>query len=264
MNQNNSSSRFRALSALFSRRISSNEPLPTIGDWIEPGGRLSSSDQAMNVYERAYIARLTESLGETFEATWAVLGDQGFFTVCEYYIRKNGSNSYNLFDVANDFPTFISEVDFSNDFPFLYDLACFELLFAKVFHQKRSPVPRIKMDTAALNENAKFVFHQNMHFFESTYKVHGIWKQRKSQDQEGHEFSKDASSCPEFLTLFRGPDGLIRIHTWDGWELQAIKQLHQGIELAEALKLTQPEQSEEKLVRFFTHLFGSGLVLDIE
>jgi len=264
MSHDSFSSRFKALSALFSRRITSNEPLPTIGEWIEPGGSLPSVDQAMNVYERAYIARLTESLGETFEATWMVLGDEGFFTVCEYYIRANGSNSYNLFDVCVGLPEFVKKVDLSNDFPFLYDLTRFELLFAKVFHQKRAPVPQIAMETTTLNENTKFIFCEGTQFFDSLYKIHPIWKMRKSKDHEGHELPIEVGSNPEQLTLFRGPDGLILIHSWDDWEFQALKQLHQSVGLGEALNSNHSEQNDEHLVQFFTRLFSSGLIIDVE
>src|SRR5688572_29447575 len=60
---------------------------------IIPGGSLDVKG-ALGVYQNGYPARLTEQLGETFEAVWWVLGDEDFLTVCRTYIAENGSQSY--------------------------------------------------------------------------------------------------------------------------------------------------------------------------
>ena len=46
---------------------------------IRPAGRLKTAASALEVYRRAYVARLTEALGDTYEAVWSVLGDDVFF-----------------------------------------------------------------------------------------------------------------------------------------------------------------------------------------
>ncbi len=45
---------------------------------IVPGGSLSAK-AALDVYRTGHIVRLTEALGETFEAVWWVAGDTHFF-----------------------------------------------------------------------------------------------------------------------------------------------------------------------------------------
>ena len=54
---------------------------------IIPVGSLNQK-QVLQVYTNDYYARLTEALGESFEAIWAVLGDEEFFKVCHEYIKK--------------------------------------------------------------------------------------------------------------------------------------------------------------------------------
>src|SRR6476619_4133535 len=71
-----------------------------------PGGHLSEKE-AFEVYALGYKARLTESLGETYESIWKFAGDQIFFEVCEDYISRQSSISYNLNDYGFTFPDFL-------------------------------------------------------------------------------------------------------------------------------------------------------------
>jgi len=256
MNSDKFAPDYKTLTRLFSERITSRQNNASLAKWIEPGGRLKDPESALNIYDKAYIARLTEALGETFEATWMVLGDDGFFTLCEHYIRHTGSHSYNLSDVGTSFAGFIADTDLLSHFPFLHDLALFERLFEKVFHQRRSSMTRMKLDSFQPQENTKFIFADGLQFFSSNYSVYSIWTKRKTAEQK---LPSDVWSKAERLTIFRNHEGTIQIQNWNDWEFHAVKQLNQGACLIDAVGLKG--DNEENLVQFFSKLFSSGLIV---
>ena len=73
---------------------------------VTGGGKLTAAE-AVDVYRGGYPARLTEALGETFEACWRVLGDEDFFAAARDYIARMPSLPHNLSDYGEDFPEFL-------------------------------------------------------------------------------------------------------------------------------------------------------------
>ena len=92
------------------------------------------SNAAVGVYRTGHIVRLTEALGETFEAVWWVAGDEHYFQLAKEFLLAHPSASYNLSDFGISFPNFLDKRQPFSDLPFLADLARFEWLFKEVFH----------------------------------------------------------------------------------------------------------------------------------
>ncbi|MFX5734457.1 DNA-binding domain-containing protein, partial [Acinetobacter baumannii] len=84
-------------------------------------------------YRRGYRARLTEALGETYEAVWRVLGDEEFFSATRSFIAEEPSRSYNLSDYGQRFPDFLS-ARYQQEAGFLGHLAHLEWAFKSCFH----------------------------------------------------------------------------------------------------------------------------------
>lgn len=99
---------------------------------VTGGGRLSPA-AAVEVYRRAYPARMSEALGETFEACWRVLGDEAFLAACADYARATPSASADLADYGRTFPEFLL-ARHGADAPFIADLARLEWEFKELFH----------------------------------------------------------------------------------------------------------------------------------
>ncbi|MCB0393860.1 MAG: putative DNA-binding domain-containing protein [Bdellovibrionales bacterium] len=97
-----------------------------------------TSIEAVKVYKNAHVFRLTESLGETFEGVWSVLGDELFYELSKSYISCFPSQSYNLGDYGESFPDFLRESSIASVFPFVSDLARLEWRFKEIFHMKDS------------------------------------------------------------------------------------------------------------------------------
>ena len=68
-----------SLKIIQSRFVSSafGEANAAFVSWIAGGGKLTPAE-AVGVYRNGYPARLSEALGETFEACWRMLGDMNF------------------------------------------------------------------------------------------------------------------------------------------------------------------------------------------
>jgi hypothetical protein len=95
-------------------------------------GKLSS-DQALNVYTRDFVLRMTELLGDHYEACWKVLGDDDFLAACEEYIKLRPSTFKSLSFYGHEFPQFLQE-RFEEEFEFIFELASYEMEFQRLFH----------------------------------------------------------------------------------------------------------------------------------
>ena len=139
---------------------------------LTPGGTLTSPD-ALNVYSNGYIVRLTESLGETYEAVWWVCGDEDFFQLSRNFILANPSTTYNLSNYGQQFPEFMDYVAPFPDLPFLGDLARFEWIFKELFHTaQHTSVGPDRILSVAQDPNLCFHFGQAVCLFTSPYGVY--------------------------------------------------------------------------------------------
>ena len=186
---------------------------------IKPAG-LKSATGAFEVYRRAYRARLIDSLCETYEATWTVLGDKRFFDLCNRYIDVHPSQTYNVSNYGNLFPEFI---DARNSFPglvFLPSLARFERMFWNLFHTKpHAPISSDEVQKLCVQAGARVILGGATWLFESAFSVYDIWKNRnpdllwdRPQNlllyKKGGEIFCKIFSRPEFLFLKSMSSGL--------------------------------------------------------
>ncbi|HEX4924641.1 MAG TPA: DNA-binding domain-containing protein, partial [Bdellovibrionales bacterium] len=140
---------------------------------LKPGGRLTLR-AALGVYSGGYVARLTEALGETFEAVWWVLGDREFFALAKAFIAGNDSRTYNLSSYGEAFPAYLRHAG-PPSAPFLHDLARFEWLFRESFNEP-PPAPFDHAELHLLHERSDVVlkFQKNVRLFSAPYSVYPI------------------------------------------------------------------------------------------
>ncbi|MGE3975331.1 MAG: putative DNA-binding domain-containing protein, partial [Bdellovibrionales bacterium] len=142
-------------------------------------------DGCLEIYRKGYFARLTEALGETFEATWWVLGDEDFFKICHDYISSYESKSFDLSDYGMEFPDFLGRTPQATEAPFLKDLATFEWAFKEVFHQTNlAEEPGLLQNEIAKNPEVRFKLSSSARLFESEYSIYEIWKLRREKIEE--------------------------------------------------------------------------------
>lgn len=184
---------------------------------VRGGGRLSSED-AVGVYRSGYPARLSEALGETFEACWRVLGDADFLSACERFARKVPSASHNLSDYGAGFPAFLLR-EFKDDAPFIGELGKLEWEYKNLFH--RAPHKSIRAELLAEQAKPDSVLELGTAtaLLSMKYSVLGIWRRDRNDERRidpaewnarqhiilfkhgGNDIKHALLSRPEFLTL---------------------------------------------------------------
>jgi len=171
-------SQFQHLFSQASLRAEGSLIDPVLMNGIIPGGSLAS-DAALEVYRTGHIVRLTEALGETFEAVWWVAGDDDYFRLAKEFLLTHSSTSYNLSDFGKSFPAFLDTRQPFSDLPFLADLARFEWVFKEVFHLP--PHTSLSLDHFTqypLSENLRLTFGPSVRLFHSPHSIYDIWKLR--------------------------------------------------------------------------------------
>ena len=148
---------------------------------VTGGGKLTAAE-AVDVYRGGYPARLTEALGETFEACWRVLGDEDFFAAVKDFIARTPSSTHNLSDYGEGFPEFLESRPDAEHAPFLGDLARYEWAYKNLFHVK----PHAVLDPAVLAAKARpdaiLRFGGALRLLSLRHRVHAIWHRDRSDD----------------------------------------------------------------------------------
>lgn len=231
-------------------------PDPAFVAAVAGGGTLSARE-AVAVYARGYVARLTEALGETYEACWRVLGDEGFFAVTADYIRRFPSLSYNLSDYGVDFPAFVEDrADLAADLPFLGDLARFEWRFKELFHA----APRRGLTPAELAARVKpesrLAFQPALRLLSLRHRVYGIWKRDRADDTPLEASDWEGA---QRLALYKKEGNPIFVRELSAPEHAALARLIDGDRLDAALE-SAPGMDEAAAGELFAFVAEAGLV----
>ncbi|MCE9499676.1 MAG: DNA-binding domain-containing protein [Leptospira sp.] len=238
---------------LFSKAIRTGSR-SNLGSLIIPGGKLSVS-ASLEVYEKAYPARLSEALSEIYETIWWILGDANFFEACEKFIRANDSISYNLSNYGRNFPDFL-RIEFGKIL-FIGVLADFELIIHDVFHGEEDlsiPVqPKLKDP-----EELRLKFNRSCQLISNNVSVYPFWKNRKDDPLIAKEIEWNKN---EFLILHKKNSELY-IRELSKAEFTLVSLLKQGRTLQQAIEKTAEtfELSEQNLQDLFRELYATGVV----
>lgn len=140
------------------------------------------------VYQRGYRARLIETLGDTFEATWWVLGDDDFFKLAQDFVDNIPSRSFDLSDYGAEFPDYLEQHAISKEIVFVTTLARFEWNFKNLFHSE-SIVPDIESLVRALSDNdaIPLKLHGSAQIWSAPHAIYDIWKRRGEDISQVHD-----------------------------------------------------------------------------
>lgn len=228
-------------------------------DELKPVGKLSL-EEALQVYNRGYIARLTDSLGDTFEAVWWVVGDELFNSLCKSFIESEPSISYNLSEHGRTFPEFIRTSSLVSGIPFLYDLARFEWTFKTMYDAPTPhPLPVDQIHQLLHSEDFKVQFIEGMEIFESPYAVYDIWSRRK---EPAYEFEDINWSHPESLLIYK-KQSKIFVQRIDVVEAQVLSELKSGLAVSTALADFSSLMTPDKIAQLFEMMMRAGIVEDV-
>ena len=232
---------------------------PRLLETLIPGGTLTPPD-ALNVYATGHIVRLTEALGETYEAVWWVCGDEDFFKLAKHYILANPSTTYNLSFFGKKFPLFLEQVLPFPDLPFLEDLARYEWTFKELFHTRQhESVAPDKIQSLTEDATIQFQFGKAVRLFSSPYAVYDLWKLRGTPHEGKPPVEWDR---PQRLVLYKLTQQIF-VHELGEHEFQILASLQAGQTLEASLALISEQGGEihqDQISQLFQFVFHSGII----
>ncbi len=207
-----------------------------VPDNYQAAGGLSTQE-AFAVYQRGYVARLTETLGDTYESVWSVLGDDLFFEVCREFIFLHSSLSYNLSDYSVKFIDFLISHPISQEFPFLADLAHLGWLHKKVFHAAtEQALAGEELITLLGNDDKKLMLVSDFDVLKSDFCLFDIWKSLKNESVPPEKWQNP--QCLAFYKL----DQQVYVQQISIKEFEFFEHLRSGLDIIDACEcLTSTE-----------------------
>ena len=248
--------------AIFGRSIISGVYDKNLVNGIRPGGSLKNGNSALHVHEEGYYARLTDALGETYEAIWWVLGDEVFFQTARDFIKGHPSTSPNLSDYGFTFPEFLESTARFKTFPFLGDLAHFEWAFKNVFHElQHEPAQNAAIAQNSISEQTQFQFAPSVRLHHGEHSILPIWDLR-SDANKPPELPDTTNS--EHLFLYKS-QSKIYVQALTPAEYQILDRLIQGESLGKALEESDDNVgvSPDTVQKLFHSLSESGVVVGL-
>ena len=167
-------------------------------------------DVRLEIYGFAYRSRLHEALTSSYPVLHRYLGDEAFEALCYTYIDTNPSPFRSIRWFGDQLPTFLSQIEQYQEFPYLAELAQFEWAIALVFDATDSPVMQLE-DMQHIPPEAwtdmQFKIHPSAHHLPLSWNVVQIW-QMLNDEQTPDDPQQSESSVNwilwrnELMTLF--------------------------------------------------------------
>nr|BDT27444.1 DNA-binding domain-containing protein [Bacteriovorax sp. HI3] len=155
--------------------------------------------EALEVYRQDYEARMLEALGSNYEATWLLLGDEGFFSLGKKYIFSHPSSFRSLIDYGHSFPEFLLS---ENAGGAVVAMAEFERAFWKLFHdEQNSSITLTQEDVLSTHFGLR-----KISLIQAPFKINEVWNHR----QDAAEVLEDVDLEVEtFLALFKADEKVL-------------------------------------------------------
>lgn len=207
--------------------------------------------------------RLAEFLGETFEATWRILGEDQFPVLATDYFQSYPSQYVSLFDYGLALPDWVAQSAWLQRTPFLSDLTRFEWDIKEVSHlPQHSSISKEMIQGIDPSLNVRLVIGQACRLFESSFAVFDIWKQCFL----GNHRPQLPWARSQRLALYK-QDSKMCIRELNEPQFVLLEHLKAGGTVKEALDLALNlvgNISQQTITEFFHMLFQAGLVMEVE
>lgn len=212
-----------------------------------------------DIYRRGYSARLVESLGDTYSATWWVLGDDEFLKLANEFVGNIPSRSFDLSDYGEEFSSYLKSSPVIAEIPFVSDLALFEWNFKTLFHSKDAPVTKNIFSLIGSNPNLKVHLLPSTTLWQSEFAIYEIWKRREGDVASLNEIDLDMSES----ILCRKLDGKVHMSYLEKSEFRMLKQFEAPRSIEEAVARYQSlfgELTPESIQSLFSRIGTFGVL----
>lgn len=259
MNKKNSSSLLEFQNDFVDAIVNNNEQSRLLENII-PSGTLTDAASVLSVHRNGYYARLTEVLGETFEGSWFVLGDELFFMLCELYIKGHRSDTYNLSNYGEHFPAFLQTHQDRTQLSFVSELATFEWTFKEMFHRSQhTPIDPQVLQTLVSQPENKLRFGSAAMLFSSTKAIYNIWELKKSQEVE--QISDLEINGPEFLLLYK-LENEIFVKKLSQFQYNTLRLIESGLTFSNVLDQIA-KINQQEIIELFSIIGQTGIIVQL-
>lgn len=223
---------------------------------IIAGGKLNST-QAIQVYQQAYIARLTDAIGDSHERVWMFLGDELFFEVCREYIKKYKSNTWDLGNVGKNFHFFLKENPPLDNTDYLYDLALVDWNLHTCFHMQQENPPSAEEIVKLENlSDFSILFNNSFILQSSEFQVYKLWNAIVDQNFE------DSDWLGKENLIFFKQNQQSHFQKLEDWQWEIVQESLKSRSVQEILCdiQNQYDLNEENISQFFQFLLQANIV----
>ena len=218
-----------------------------------------SVQSCADIYKRGYNARLVESLGDTYSATWWVLGDDDFLNLANQFVGNFPSRSFDLSDYGEEFFAFLKSSPVIAEIPFISDLAAFEWNFKSLFHSNDVPASENIFSLIGSNPDVKVRLLPSIILWKSDFAIYEIWKRREENINSLNEIDLDMSES----ILCRKLDGKVHMSYLEDSEFRMLKQFETPRSIEDAVTQYQNrfgELTPESIQSLFSRIGVLGVL----
>ena len=232
--------------------------------WIEASSGASPGER-LDIYAEAYFARLLESLSADFESLLRVLGEEAFTRLIADYLKAYPSHEKNIGEVGRHLGSFLKSHDFSEDLPFLPDLALLESAVIESFYADDVPPLPVSILTEISAEEwplAQFQLDPSVVLLESEWAVGSLWL---AQNEEETQLALELLDPSLFQYLLFRHEGIVQVQDLSQAQFQMLLGMKLGQNLNELCeKLETLSQDSPPLMEWFQQWALNGIIRKIE
>ncbi len=225
--------------------------------------RFISDGERLAVYSDGYLARLVEALEETYETIRQILGHVRFVELCERYVKRHPSFSYNINKLGDKLPDFLRDDPFTIEIPMLPDLARLEWLTTSAFHAyQKKPFDFHKVSNVNPEQWEKAVFHfqPSIGLISSPWSIIDVWAARKMKDLE---LSSKISPTPCYVVVYR-KEYEVYCEPVDKIQFEVLQSLKDGKPLGQTLNRLKEHGSSLPIFDWFAKWSHLGFIADLK
>lgn len=207
---------------------------------VVDGGRITI-EHRLHIYHNAYRVRLLENLQDSYEKTWAYLGDEAFESTARSYIEATPPNQRNLRWYGATFPDWLA-AQFADDGD-VAELAMVDWQLRQAFDgPDATPIGADKLSGLAPAdwETIGFQFTPTLHISPLVYNSMPIWH---AIDQEQAPPATEKLAEQSWLLIWR-KGWQPHFRTIGAVENAALQQLQQGMPFSEVCTALSKQFSE--------------------
>ena len=219
----------------------------------------------LDVYAEGYFSRVAEGLAADFAALDRVLraayDEDGFRILIAHYLMEHPSRSQNIGDVGKHLPEFLRSYTFTQELPWLPDLARLEWAVIESFYADRMPALDLELLQAASEkqwESARFVLDSSTRLIETGWPVESIRNGTISDNDACGDIAGE--NCHYLVHRQEREAEVFPVTSMQAKVLNWIRESHSLGTICGKVELNADEAAAASVMTWFQEWVGQGLI----